>query len=135
MDPYSEAHLFAAAVRILQYQKQSPPSIEDICELLNLSTEAGLATCRRLEKKSIVTISEDPFSIKLGIADHLAIENLPKQEEAEDTLSKDLANFMAKKKDMDEKVEAIQTDLQKKRENLQNDFEARLRKEMDKMKK
>lgn len=135
MDPYREAHLFVATIRVLQYQKQSPPAIEDICEMLKLSTEAGLATCRRLEKQAIVTISEDPFSIKLSIDDHLAIENLPKQEEAADALSKDLEEFMAKKQDMDKKVEAIQADLQKKKQNLQSDFEARLRKEMDKMQK
>lgn len=135
MDPYSEAHLFIAAIRVLHYQKQSPPSIEEICEMLNISTEAGLAACRRLKKQAIVTISEDPFTIKLGIGDHLAIENLPKQKEAEDALSKDLENFMAKKKDMDKKVEAIQADLQKKKQDLQSDFEARLKREMDKMQK
>lgn len=135
MDPYREAHLFVATIRVLHYQKQSPPAIEDICEMLNLSTEAGLATCRKLEKQAIVTISEDPFSIKLSIDDHLAIEKLPKQEEAADALSKDLEKFMAKKQDMDKKVAAIQADLQKKKQNLQSDFEARLRKEMDKMQK
>lgn len=135
MDPYSEAHLFVAAIRVLQYKKQSPPSIEDICEMLEMSTEAGLATCRKLEKNTIVTISEDPFSIKLSVDDHLVIENLPRQEEATDALSKDLEDFMAKKKDMDKEVEAIQANLKKKKQDLQSDFEARLRKEMEKMQK
>jgi hypothetical protein len=135
MDPYTEAHLFVAAIRLLHYQKQSPPAIEEICETLNVSVEAALAVCRKLQKHSIVTISEDPFSIKLGIDNHLEIENLPREQEDGDSLSKDLEQFLAKKKDMDKKVEKIQAGLQKKKQDLHSDIEARLRQEMDKMKK
>ena len=135
MDPYTEAHLFVAAIRLLNYQKQSPPTIEEICEILNVSVEAGLAVCRKLQKRTIMTISEDPFSIKLGIDNHLEIENLPREQEDGDSLSKDLEKFMAKKKDMDKKVEAIQAGLQKKKQDLHSDIETRLREEMNKMKK
>ena len=135
MDPYTEAHLFVAAIRLLHHQKQSPPTIEEVCEILNTSAEAGLAVCRKLQKRTIVTISEDPFSIKLGIDDHLEIEKLPRDQTQVDSLSKDLEKFMAKKKDMDKKVEAIQAGLQKKKQDLHSDIEARLRQEMNKMKK
>jgi len=135
MDPYTEAHTFVAAVRLLHYQKNSPPAIEDICKSLDVSVEAGLAVCRKLEKLSIVTIAEDPFSIVVGIGDHLEIEKLPKEQDKGDSLSKDLEEFMAKKKDMDKKVEAIQAGLKKKREDLHSDIEARLRQEMNKMNK
>ena len=135
MDPYTEAHLFVAAIRLLNYQKKSPPTIEEVCTALDVSVEAGLSVCRKLQKRSIVAISEDPFSIKLGIDNHLEIENLPRQQEDRDSLSKDLEKFMAKKKDMDKKVEAIQAGLQKKKQDLHSDFEARLRNELNKMKK
>ena len=135
MDPYTEAHLFIAAIRLLQHQKQTPPDIEDVCKTLDVSVEAGLAVCRKLQKSSIVTMSEDPFSIKLGVDNHLEIENLPKEQKDGDSLSEDLEKFMAKKQDMDKKVEAIQAGLQKKKQDLHSDIEARLRKEMDKMKK
>ncbi len=135
MDPYTEAHLFVAAIRLLQHQKQTPPAIEDVCKTLDVSVEAGLAVCRKLQKSSIVTMSEDPFSIKLGVDNHLEIENLPKEQKDGDSLSEDLEKFMAKKQDMDKKVEAIQAGLQKKKQDLHSDIEARLRKEMDKMKK
>ncbi|MGI9536080.1 MAG: hypothetical protein ACR2PB_03355, partial [Desulfocapsaceae bacterium] len=94
-----------------------------------------LAVCRKLEKLSIVTISEDPFSILVGIGDHLEIEKLPKEQDEGNSISKDLEKFMAKKKDMDKKVEAIQAGLQKKKQDLHSDIEARLRQEMDKMNK
>ena len=135
MDPYTEAHLFVAAIRLLHHQKQSPPVLEDICNTLDVSIEAGLAICRKLEKHSIVTISEDPFSIIVGIDDHLEIEKLPREQDDGDALSKDLEKFMAKRKDMDKKVEAIQAGLQKKRQDLHSDIEARLRQEMNKMNK
>ena len=135
MDPYTEAHLFAAAIRLLHYQKKSPPTIEEVCAALDMSVEAGLSVCRKLQKRSIVAISEDPFSIKLGIDNHLEIENLPRQQEDRDNLSKDLEKFMAKKKDMDKKVEAIKAGLQKKKQDLHSDIEARLREELNKMKK
>jgi hypothetical protein len=135
MDPYTEAHLFVAAIRLLHYQKHSPPTIEEVCEILNVSVEAGLAVCRKLQKLSIVTISEDPFSIKLGIDDHLEIEKLPREQKDGDSLSKDLEKFMAKKEDMDKKVEAIQAGLQKKKQDLHSDIEAKLREELNKMKK
>jgi hypothetical protein len=135
MDPYTEAHLFVAAIRLLRYRKQSPPAIEDVCSSLELSVESGLATCRRLEKLGIIQISEDPFSIKVSIGDHLAIEKLPRETQEEDGITKELEQFMEKRKDMDRKVEAIQADLQRKKQNLQDDFEARLRKEMEKMQK
>ncbi len=135
MDPYSEAHLFVAAIRLLQHRKQSPPAVEDLCRELDISVEAGLAIGRKLEKLAIVTISEDPFTIKFGIADHLEIEKLPRQKKAEDGLSKDLEKFMARKKDMDKKVETIQADLKKKKQDLQSNFEARLRQELSKAQK
>ncbi len=94
MDPYNEAHLFVAAIRLLHHQKQSPPTIEEVCEILNVSVEAGLAVCRKLKKRTIVTISEDPFSIKLGIDDHLEIEKLPREQEEGDSLSRDLEKFL-----------------------------------------
>ena len=135
MDPYTEAHLYVASIRLLHYRKQSPPTIEEVCEMLNVSVEAGLAVSRKLQKNKILTISEDPFSIKLGIDDHLEIEKLPRQQEDGDSLSKDLEEFMAKKKDMDKTVEAIQAGLQKKKQDLHSDIEAKLREEMNKMKK
>ena len=134
MSPYEEAHLFVAAVRLLHHQKHGPPPIEDLCSLLDISQEAGLATCRKLQKSGIVEISEDPFSIKLSVADHLKIEKLPKTAEDKDSLAKELEQFMSKKQDFNRKVDAIKADLEQKRKHLQNDMEEKLRQEMKKMK-
>ncbi len=135
MDPYSEAHLFAAAIRIVHHQKQSPPTIDEVCSTLNISIEAGLPTCRSLEKLGIIEMSEDPFSIKLAIANHLEIEKLPREVKEENKLARELEEFMAKKKNMDKKVETIKADLKKKQQDMFGTIEDKLRKEMERMKK
>lgn len=134
MSPYDEAHLFVAAVRVLHHQKNSPPTIEDLCSLLGISVEAGLADCRTYGKKGILEISEDPFSIKIGIADHLKIEELPRKAKDENKLAAELEQFMSKKQDFNKKVDAIKAEMEQKRKNLHNDIEEKLRKEMKKMK-
>ena len=48
MNPYDEAHLFVAAIRILQHKKNSAPPIEEVCELISISVEAGLSVSRKL---------------------------------------------------------------------------------------
>ena len=133
MSPYDEAHLFVAAVRVLHYQKNSPPTIEDLCSLLDISVEAGLSDCRAYEKKGILDISEDPFSIKIEIADHLKIEELPRQAEDQNKLADELEQFMNKKKDFNKKVDAIKAEMEQKRKNLHNDIEEKLKQEMKNM--
>ena len=134
MNSYDEAHLYVAAVRIIRHQKQSPPTIEDICSMLDISVEAGLATCRDLEKAGIVEIIQDPFSIKIIVANHLKIETLPKTAGEKDSLAKELEQFMNKKKDFDRKVDAIKADLKQKRDNMNSTIEEKLKEEMRKMK-
>ena len=76
MDTYSEAHLFVAAIRILQHKQNMPPSLEDVCSMIETSVESGHAICRNLEKRRIIAVMEDPYSLKLNVADHLAIEQI-----------------------------------------------------------
>lgn len=135
MDHYSEAHLYTAAIRVMQHRKHGAPSIEDVCQLLDVSVESALAVCRRLQRHNIVELIDDPFTVKVTVGDHLAIENLPRQENVDGGLSKELEEFMAKKKEMTKKVESIQADMEKKRQSLFNDMEEKLKKKMAEMKK
>ena len=132
MDPYTEAHVFTAAVRVIEFNTNSPASVDDACKLINMSTEDGLRICRKLEKDNIVKIMEDPFSVRISIIDHLAIEKLPREQPKEDSLSQELEAFKAKKQDMDKKVEAIQAELAKKRESMFSDLEQKLKSELGK---
>ena len=132
MTPYDEAHLFVAATRILTHKQQRSPQIEEICTLLDISVESGLSQVRKLQQKGIVEIYEDPFSLKVSVANHLEIEKLPKEETAKNSLAKELEQFMSKKKNMDKKVEAIQAELEAKKKGMFKDLEEQLKTKMQK---
>lgn len=135
MDAYTEAHLFTAAIRVLQHQGGCPPKLEDVCAMLGFSVELGHTLCRRLEKLTIVETFADPFSLKLAVANHLEIENLPRKAEEESSLARELEKFQSEKKNTDQKVAAIQAEMAKKRQDLFADIEAKFKKEMEKQKK
>jgi len=132
MDPYREAHLYVGAIRVLEHQKHTAPAIDDLCPVLRVSSEEAHAVCRRLNKAGIVELVEDPFTVKVTVADHLLIENLPRQEQDKGGLAKELEQFMNKKKDLDKKVETLQADLERKKKAMFSDLEEKLKKSMKK---
>lgn len=134
MNSYQEAHLYVAAIRVLEHQGGGAPSLEDVCSLLKVSVESGHATVRSLKKRKILDTAEDPFSIKLMIADHLAIESIADRKENESSLADELAQFQAKKKNMDDKVASIQAEIEKKKKDMFSDIEEKFKKEMGKFK-
>ncbi len=134
MDTYSEAHLFVAAIRILNHHKGAAPSLEEVSDMLKVSDESAHATCRNLKKFGIIDTMEDPFTIKVVIADHLKIEELPRELSEEDNLAKEIERFQAKKKNFDEKVSSIQAEIEKKKKGLFSDLEAKFKEEMEKHK-
>jgi hypothetical protein len=135
MDAYTEAHIFVAAIRVLQHQEGCPPNLEDVCTMARLSVELGHTLCRKLAKLGIVETFEDPFTIKLAVTNHLNIETLPKKEVEENSLARELEKFQSEKKNIDQKVATIQAEMAKKRQDLFADIEAKFKKEMEKQQK
>jgi len=129
MDQYTEAHVFAAAIRVLEHQKKRPPTVEEVCEMISISPEAGYALCRRLKEKGIVRAVEGNFGVKLFVEDHLKIEEIP-QGEIKNDLAQELAQFQKKQQDKNKKVEAIQEELARKRHAKFAEIEAKLKKEL-----
>ena len=132
MDTYTEAHLFVAAIRLLQHLNGSPPKVEDVSAMLHISVESGHTLCRNLQKFGIIETYEDPFAVKVSVANHLEIEKIPRQAAQENTLAKELEKFQAGKKNMDQKVADLQAELARKKKEMFADLEARLKKEADK---
>lgn len=128
MDEYTEAHLFVAAVRILQHRQHSPPAVEEVGEMLGISVELAHSIRRRLSDLGIVQSLTDPFTTKVSVADHLAIEKLPKEEREENALARELEKFQASKKDMDKKVADIQAELERKKKAIFADVEKMFKK-------
>ncbi len=133
MDKYSEAHLFVAAIRILQHKNRMPPSLEEVCSTIDISVESGHVVCRSLEKKGIIAVMEDPYSLKVNVADHLAIEDIKHQEE-ENSFARELEKFQTKKQESQKKIADIQAQFDKNKKDKLSDIEAKFKKEMDKFK-
>lgn len=131
MDQYTEAHVFVAAIRVLEHQKKRPPTVEETCAMISISQEAGYALCRWLKEKGIVRTVEGNFGMKLFVEDHLKIEEMPRGEQKND-LAQEVAEFQRKQQDKNKKVEAIQEELARKRNNQFAEIEAKLKKELQK---
>lgn len=132
MDNYTEAHLFVAAIRILDNKIGGLPSLEDVCSLLDISVESAHAICRRLKKLGIIETAEDPFSLKLILKDHLEIEKIPRQQTEENSLAEEIEKFQKKQNNLNLEVAKIQKDLKEKRKDMFADIEKKFKKELGK---
>jgi len=130
---YDSAHLFVAAVRLLTHIDQAPPDIDQVCEMLQLSKERGGFVCRRLEEKGAVEAVQGAYGLRLFVRDHLKIEDIPK-EDAPDRLQDELSKFQAAQKDVTNRIATIQADQKKKKKNLFEEMEKKLRAEIEKKK-
>lgn len=98
--------------------------------MLDISVESGHALCRKYEQLGIVEVLKDPFSLKMSVANHLEIEKLPKEAPSENSLARELEQFMAKKKNLDKKVESLQAELEAKKKNMFKDIEKKFKKKI-----
>ena len=102
--------------------------------MLHISDEAGYALRRKLESLGIIETVADPFTVKMAIANHLAVENLPRQEEAKDALARELERFQAAKKSGEQKISSLQAEFARKQQEKLAGIEAKLKKEMERRK-
>jgi hypothetical protein len=129
-DLYSTAHLFVAAIRVLAHQKNTPPSIEDICQTLSFSLEQGNFTCNKLEEMQIIEIVEGSYGTRLFIKNHLKIEDIPRGDKVSG-LEEDLKKFKSSRKDFTKKIESFQAKQAKKQKDLFAELEKKLKQETD----
>ena len=132
-DFYSDAHLVVAAIRILEHQNSTPPSIDEVCRVMSFSLEQGNFVCRKLNEMNIIDVVEGAFGTKLFIKNHLLLEEIPKGA-TEDNLEKELKKFQNTKKDYTQKIKLFQTEQEKKKKNLFAELEKKLKKDLDKKK-
>jgi hypothetical protein len=130
-DMYTTAHLFVAAIRILDHQDGAPPALESICRLLNFSEEKGSYLLNRLKELGIVDTVKSGFSDRIVVANHPAIEDLPRDAE-ESRLEQELKKFKKGKNAMEEKVASIKAQQDQKKQDLFAEIEKKLKKKMEK---
>ena len=130
-DLYTTAHLFVAAVRVLEHQDGAPPALETICRLLNYSDEKGNYLLNRLSEQGIVDTVKSGFTDRIVVGNHLAIEELPRDTE-ESRLEQELKKFKKGKDAMKEKVASIKAQQDQKKQDLFAEIEKKLKQKMDK---
>lgn len=122
LNPYVEGHLAVAAVRVLEHQKNMPPSVEDVGALLSVSREQAYRMCNKLNDLGIIKILEGPFGNKIDIRDHGRLEEIPR-EDLSPGMEAELEKFRQQRKGISEKVETIKAEREEKKKNLFADIE------------
>ena len=130
---YESAHLFVAAIRLLSHRDQSPPDLDQVCDMLQLSKERGGFLCRRLEEIGAVEAVQGAYGLRLFVRQHLKIEDIPK-EDAPDRLQDELSKFQAAQKTAANRIATMQADQKKKKKSLFEEMEKKLRAEIEKKK-
>jgi hypothetical protein len=76
---YEQGHLLVAAVRVLLHKEGRAPTVEEVAGLIEDSPEVVRVHLRWLEERGIVHIVTNPFETRVEIADHGALEGLPRE--------------------------------------------------------
>ncbi|MFO7715388.1 hypothetical protein [Desulfosarcina sp.] len=129
-DLYTTAHLFVAAVRVLDHRDGAPPSLEAVCRLLDYSDEKGSFLLNRLKEPGIVDTVQSGFNDRIVVGNHLAIEELPRDYE-ESRLEQELKKFKQGRDAMQEKVASIKAQQDRKKQDLFAEIEKKLKQKMD----
>ena len=130
-DLYTTAHLFVAAVRVLDHQDGAPPSLEAVCRLLDYSDEKGSYLLNRFKELAIVDTVKSGFNDRIVVGNHLAIEDLPRDTE-ESRLEQELKKFKQGKDVMQGKVASIKAQQDQKKQDLFAEIEKKLKQKIDK---
>ena len=105
----AQGHLFVASIRVLSHLRKRPPTPEEIAEQLGLSREQVLHVLRGLEERGIVKPIENPFDVRMDVADHKAIEKLPVKTKGPD-MGREIEDFHKKTEDRQKKIEEMLRD-------------------------
>jgi uncharacterized FAD-dependent dehydrogenase len=130
MSLYKNAHLIVSAIRILEHQTGTSPSIEDVCHTLSFSIERGNMIIRKLCEMNILEIMEGAFGTRLFIIGHQAIEHIPRGQQV-DRLQQELEKFQSSRKEKSQKIESFKAQQAHKKKNLFAEIEKKLKKDLD----
>ena len=130
-DLYSTAHLFVSAVRVLDHRDGAPPALAAVCKMLDFSDEKGSYLLSRFKEAGIIDTVKSGFEDRLVVANHLAIEDLPRNTE-ESRLEQELKKFRQGKNVMEEKIKGIKAQQDQKKQDMFAEIEKKLKQKMEK---
>jgi hypothetical protein len=127
--PYSDGHLFVAAIRILEHRHQAPPALDKIAELLNFSVEQTGLISRRMQEEGIVKLVQSAYGDRWVVAEHLKLEELPQATQTSQ-LDDQLKQYQAEKNKIAQKVASIKEQQAQKQKDLFANLEKKLKKDL-----
>ena len=130
-DLYTHAHAFIAGIRVCEFRKAGQPTIDDVCNLLSMSTEQGHHICNKLTELDVIECVEGAFGVRVFIRDHLKLEEIPRGETGS-SMEDELKKFQDSKKQFSKKIESIKAAQDEKKKNLFAEVEKKLKEQIDK---
>lgn len=129
---YDEAHIFVAAVRLFEFSKSGSPGYSDICEITGMHSDRVSYIATKLRDAEIIDIVEGAFSNCFVIADHLKIEDLPRDVPV-NKMADEISRFKeSAKNELEEKVKAYTNEKKKKEKELFEEIQNKFKKELEK---
>ena len=128
---YTTAHLFVAAIRIWEYQNDTPPALEEISQMLAMSIERSNYICNKLKEIGVINSVEGSFGNRLFVRNHLKIEDIPREDD-ESHLEEEIKKFQESQKGISQKIENIKAKQAQKKKDLFAEMEKKLKQELDK---
>ncbi len=128
---YSNAHIFVAAIRMLQHLNNAAPSVDEVCKFISLSSEKGHFLCRKLTEMEIINVVEGSYGSRLFIKNYLKLEEI-QPDEPEDKMTQELTKFQESQNEKTKKLESFHAEQEAKKKNLFSDIEKKLQEEIKK---
>jgi len=100
---YEESHLLVAAARVLTHKEGRAPTIEQVSALIEESPEVARVHLRWLAEKGIVRLVQNPFETRVELANHVALEDLPREKSAPQ-MEEEVDEFRQKFRSRQEKI-------------------------------
>lgn len=128
---YAQGHLFVAAIRVLEHQRQAPPALDQISKMLGFSAEQTGLLSRRLQQQGIIELVESAYGDRWAVADHEKLETLSRESESSQ-LDNELKKFQAERNKIAQKVEHFKEQQAKKQKDLFSELQKKLKKDLSK---
>ncbi|HAO23494.1 MAG: hypothetical protein BWK80_05785 [Desulfobacteraceae bacterium IS3] len=129
IDLYSKAQLVVAAIRILEYRKNDAPSVEALCEMLNLSSEQGHLLCKKFHDMEIIEVVKCPFGARLFIRNYLKIEEISRDKDT--SIQEEIEKFQNSRKDFKQKIESFQAEKAERQKTMFAEIEKKLKRNVE----
>jgi hypothetical protein len=129
---YEDGHLVVAATRVLTHRAAKPPTPEQIAELLGVPADFARTLVVTLGDEGVLKVVENPFEIRVEIADYSKLEDLPREKDGP-TMTDELDTFMQKKKEEYEATEKMLSmdEIEKKQKDKMSKMEEEMKKMRD----